>query len=81
MNIQIDQIITATKILLEIKTTSEHDADIRYFINQGAQQLFATNTRSLMCKTVDISCGRAEVDKDFLFFTLNGNHCSCQSES
>ncbi len=67
-------------MLLDIKSTSEHDADIRYFINQGATQLFATGTRALMCKTVDIDCQKAEVDKDFLFFTFvneDGKRCSC----
>lgn len=80
MAVDIDQFITATKVLLELKNTSEYDADLRYFINQGATQLFATGTRSLMCKTVEIDCYKADVDKDFLFFTFtnnDGSSCSC----
>lgn len=70
MSIAIEQILTATKLLLELKTTTEHDADLRYYINIGATQLFATGTRSLMCKVVDIDCYKAEVDEDFLFFSF-----------
>ena len=37
--------------MLEIGQTAQYDADLRLYINQGASQLYATNSLTLMCKT------------------------------
>ncbi len=73
-----DQIVTRAKIRLGIKNTSEHDIELRLYVNEGAKSLFATNVKGLKCKQVDIDCYKASVPKDFRFFTFhNEDGCSC----
>lgn len=82
--IPIEQIITSTKLMLEIGQTAQYDAELRLYINQGASQLYATNSLTLMCKTVPVDCYKAEIEQDFLFFAFPDSSnvsCSCGTET
>lgn len=82
-----DQIVTRAKDLLGLDTTSEYDIKIRLYVNDGATQLFGTNTRVVKCVDKEIDCYKAECPNDVLcwrFLDASGevssSSCTCSSE-
>ena len=77
--IDIEQVITRTKLRLGLMDTTLADAYLEKLINEGARHIDSLDTFIISCETLDIDCAKAKLPigaENILCFSFVGSSCS-----